>query len=267
VLDGIVTLAIAAIAGAGPIRALQLGLAMTLLQASIGALNDLVDAPADAIGQPWKPIPAGRVTRRTARFLAAGAAAGGLLLSFLAGPRTLLVALAILAVGYAYDVRLKGTPWSWLPFAAGIPLLPVFAWVGSTATLPGVFAVLIPAAVAAGAGLALGNALVDLDEDRLAGVRSPAQVWGRASTSRLSSILLAGVGSVAAAAAVLLDLGFLTVVLSGALGAAAVVAGRWLASPDHAVRERAWQAQAAAVGGLAAVWLAAVVVAGRVGSP
>jgi 4-hydroxybenzoate polyprenyltransferase len=237
---------------------------MTLLQASIGALNDVVDAPADAIGQPWKPIPAGRITAPAARSVVAGAAGAGLLLAAIVGPVTLAVALAILAVGYAYDVRLKATPWSWLPFAAGIPLLPVFAWVGATTTLPAVFGVLIPAAVAAGAGLALGNALVDLDEDRLAGVRSPAQVWGRAWTSRASSILLAGVAAVAAAAAVLLGLGLLPVVLSGGLGATAVVAGRWLASPDRTVRERAWQAQAAAVGGLAAVWLAAVVAAGRV---
>jgi 4-hydroxybenzoate polyprenyltransferase len=267
VLDGIVTVAIAGIAGTGPIRALQLGFAMTLLQASIGALNDIVDAPADAIGQPWKPIPGGRVAARTARLVVAGAAASGLLLALLAGPATLVVALAVLAVGYGYDVRLKGTPWSWLPFAAGIPLLPVFAWVGAAATLPAVFGVVIPGAVAAGAGLALGNALVDVDEDRLAGVRSPAQVWGAASTSWLSSILLAGVAVVASATAVLLGLGFLPVVVSAGLGATAVVAGRWLRSADHTVRERAWQAQAAAVGALAAVWLAAVVAAGRVGSP
>ena len=36
----------------------------------------------------------------------------------------------------------KGTAWSWLPFAVGIPLLPVFGWLGATGTLPAAFAIL-----------------------------------------------------------------------------------------------------------------------------
>ena len=40
--------------------------------------------------------------------------------------------VVVLAIGYGYDLRFKGTAWSWLPFAVGIPLLPVFGWVGAT---------------------------------------------------------------------------------------------------------------------------------------
>ena len=36
----------------------------------------------------------------------------------------------------------KGTAWSWLPFALGIPLLPVFGWLGAAGSLPASFAVL-----------------------------------------------------------------------------------------------------------------------------
>ena len=68
------------------------------------------------------------------------------------------LAVVVLGVGVAYDLWAKGTPWSWLPFAVGIPLLPVYGWVGATGSPPGFFAVLVPMAVLAGAALAIANA-------------------------------------------------------------------------------------------------------------
>ena len=44
--------------------AVRLGVSMTALQASIGILNDVVDAPRDAGRKPSKPIPAGLVDAR-----------------------------------------------------------------------------------------------------------------------------------------------------------------------------------------------------------
>ena len=38
--------------------------------------------------------------------------------------------LVVIAIGLAYDLRLKGTAWSWLPFAVGIPILPVYRLAG-----------------------------------------------------------------------------------------------------------------------------------------
>ncbi len=46
-LDGIVSGAVALLAGGDAPTALRLGVAMVALQASIGALNDVVDAPID----------------------------------------------------------------------------------------------------------------------------------------------------------------------------------------------------------------------------
>ena len=56
-LDGLVAAAAAAAAGGDPGTAVRLGVSMVLLQASVGALNDLVDAPSDAGRKPGKPIP------------------------------------------------------------------------------------------------------------------------------------------------------------------------------------------------------------------
>ena len=81
------------------------------------------------------------------------------------------VAVAGTATGYAYDLRLKTTAWAWLPFAIGLPLLPVYAWVGATGQVPAPFVLLVPLAVLAGAAVALLNGLVDVERDRAAGRR------------------------------------------------------------------------------------------------
>ena len=59
----------------------------------------------------------------------------------------------------------KGTPFSWLPFAVGIPILPVYGWFGAAGTVPGIFGLIIPVAALAGTALAVANALVDMERD------------------------------------------------------------------------------------------------------
>ncbi len=67
VLDAIVTGLLAALAGGGAAVVGMLAVAMLLLQFSIGTVNDLADAAADAVAKPWKPIPAGVVSVPLAR--------------------------------------------------------------------------------------------------------------------------------------------------------------------------------------------------------
>ena len=93
----------------------------------------------------------------------------------------MLLAAIALAIGVWYDLRAKGTTLSWLPFAVGIPLLPVFGWYGAAGSLPGVFLVLVPAAANAGTALAIANAIVDMERDDAAGIESIALALGRAA--------------------------------------------------------------------------------------
>ncbi len=160
------TAAIAALAGAPAHTAGRLGLAMLAVQYSIGALNDLVDAPLDARQKPRKPIPSGLISPRTAAMVAIGAAALGILLSAASGTTTTIVALGGLGLGYAYDLRLSRTALSWLPLSLALPLLPIFAWVGAVGAVPSGLLALVPVGVLGGAGLALANGLVDIDRDR-----------------------------------------------------------------------------------------------------
>ena len=255
-LDGLVVGAVAVLAGADPMTALRLGVAMTALQVSIGALNDVVDAPRDRGLKPGKPIPAGLVSPRSAWAVVVVGAGLGVGLSIPSGPATAALAIVVLAIGYGYDLIFKGTAWSWLPFAIGIPLLPVFGWLGTTGGLPDVFAILLPVAVIAGAALAIANSRADAERDTAAGVASVATALGLERSWAVNAGLLAVVVGLAIGTLVARAAPPLAIV--GAVGAGLVVGlgvalGR---RADSARRERAWELEAVGVGLLAAAWLA-----------
>jgi 4-hydroxybenzoate polyprenyltransferase len=226
---------------------------MILLQFGIGIVNDVVDAPRDAGRKAGKPIPAGLVPAGPAVLVALGSFAAGTILGALVGLPTGLLALVVIAIGLAYDLRLKGTAWSWLPFALGIPILPVFGWLGATGGLHPAFAILLPAAVVGGAGLAIGNSLIDIERDVAAGQTSVAARLGRGPAIRIDAGLMAGL-ALAAVVSVGGGSGGLAV---GAFALVAVVAAILPeARPDLA--EWAWRLQAVSLAGLAIVWIAIV---------
>jgi 4-hydroxybenzoate polyprenyltransferase len=241
--------------------AARLGLSMTALQASIGALNDLRDAPADAGRKPGKPIPAGLVRPGTARLVVVIAAVAGLALAVPSGIGLVVLAVIGLAIGYAYDLVAKGTPWSWVPFALGIPLLPVFGWYGATATVPDWFVALVPMAAVAGGAIAVGNALSDFPQDLDSGTTTVAtalgahQAWWTlialwSLTAALALGSLAVLGGAGAA------VGPVSVV---AIGLGIIAAGTALASPTlRRVSGRAWEIQAVGAATTAIGWLVAV---------
>jgi 4-hydroxybenzoate polyprenyltransferase len=250
----VVTGALALVAGASPARAATLGVAMLALQVSIGALNDVSDVALDRGRKSGKPIPAGLVGEGTARVVVAGGLAVGLGLSAAIGPATVAVAVAGTAAGYAYDLRLKATAWAWLPFAIGLPLLPVYAWVGATGQVPAPFALLVPLGLLAGAAVALLNGLVDIERDRAAGVATPATRLGHIRSRRLAAVLLSGVaaGVAGSLAAIGADL---SAWILGLAGLGSIVAGLVLVGSSAADRrERGWEAAAVGLGLLAAGW-------------
>jgi len=254
---------VAAIAGAGAGLVAVLAGAMLLLQLAIGAANDWADAPADATARRGKPVPSGLVGRPTAARIAVGATTAGLALAALGGPVALAVAGAGLAAGLAYDLRLKSTRWSWVPYTVGVPLLPVFAWVGATGSLPEPFAVLVPIAMLAGAALAVANALADVERDRDAGTETIATVLGMEGARRITTALQVVVVTSALASAVALGGDGGWIALAGA-GAVVVLAGLAIgARGGAAARRRAWEVQALGTGVVAGAWIGALAAAGR----
>lgn len=242
---------------------IRLGLAMVALQFSIGTLNDLLDADRDIGRTPPKPIAGGSVSVRTARVVWVGSAAIGLLLVVPSGPVTLVVAALGLAIGFGYDRFARGTAWSWLPFALGIPLVPVYGWVGTGVPLPWSFAVLVPCAMLAGASLAISNAAADLERDLAAGSESVASRLGlpRAWVASLALVALPVTFMLAA----MLGTSVQGPAIAGTMAALGVVGvglglgrtvGRRRATP--AQRQRAWELQAIGMGLFATVWLVSV---------
>jgi 4-hydroxybenzoate polyprenyltransferase len=183
------------------------------------------------------------------------AVATGIVLSLGSGLTTTAVAIAILGIGLVYDMLLKGTSWSWLAFAVGIPLLPVYAWLGAVGRLPDLFLILVPVAFLSGTALALANALVDVERDRAAGVRSVATRFGAGNTWATHAMLQATV--VAVAIASLGGASAALVWLVGVIaGAAVVLAGVALTrSGDAARRERGWELEALGTATVAVMWI------------
>lgn len=263
------TAVIAALAGGSLETAGRLGVAMLGIQVSIGALNDLVDAPLDASEKLRKPIPSGLVTRRAAGVVTAIGAAAGIVLSAASGPATAIAGLACLGLGYAYDLRLSRTALSWLPLSVALPLLPIHAWLGAAGTIPTGLLTLVPVGVLGGAGLALANGLVDVERDARAGRHAVAVAlgprWGWvAQTLALAcaaalALLLAPAVPAAPSSTGGSDLELLRAVRTGGiwLGIALLAAGATvLASPRASVRERGWELEAVGVAALGLGWLA-----------
>ena len=249
---------VAALAGADSATMLRLGGSMTALQVAIGALNDLVDVPLDAGRKPGKPIPAGLVSPAAARFISALGAAIGVALAVPSGAALVALAAIVLGIGWAYDLWAKGTAWSWLPFAVGIPILPVYGWLGASGTIPDWLVVLVPLGMLVGAGLAVANARADAERDAGAGTDSVALALGDGRSWSVNAGLLLVALGLAVAWLGTAGQGSPAIVAAIAAGSVVLVAGLVLGrSPEADRRERGWQAQAVGISVIALAWVAA----------
>jgi len=251
------------LAGGTVAKALALALGMICIQAAIGSVNDAVDAPVDALVKPGKPIPSGLVSRRGAVLVGVVAGVLGLVISLIVGgPVVAGLGIAVLGAGLAYDLALKPTPYAGACYAVAFMAVPVYGWWGAAGELPPRPEILLPIAALAGPTLQLANGLVDLEADRLAGLRGPVVRLGRGPTLVLLGILQSIVHSVAWLSVPRAEAApgaLVAVVLAGILSATG-----WSlsATRDPARREWGWRAQAASIVLLGAGWLAVAVADG-----
>lgn len=231
---------------------------MLALQASIGALNDLVDVAADRRVKPAKPLVARVVGEGRARAVVVIGLALGLALAGGSGPIALAIAGAGVGVGYAYDLRLKGSIFGPVAFAIGVPLLPVFAWVGAVGTLPPEFVVLVPAAVLAGLALAVSNALADGPDDLATGVVTIATRMGAARAWGLHVVALGAMAGTALGGIVIFSgsgPGVWLALAGVAISAVGAIVAR---NSGHRAGPSGWEVEAAGIGVLGIGWLLAV---------
>jgi 4-hydroxybenzoate polyprenyltransferase len=175
--------------------------AVLLGQASIGWLNDAVDAPRDiAADRRDKPVVTGQVTARGLLVATAVAFVCCVPVSFALGVTAGVVHLVTVFAGWAYDLVFKPTLLSPLPYAVAFGLLPaVPTLAAATPAWPA------PGVLAGGALLGLAahfaNGVGDVDQDEATGVRGAPQRLGPAASLRASALLVALAGVALATAA------------------------------------------------------------------
>ena len=183
--------------GLDPLHVAVLGVAFLLGQLSVGLSNDWIDAERDrAVGRTDKPVATGRVRVGTVRVASFITAVAAILLTLPLGLLATLAHTLFIVSAWTYNLGLKNTPVSVLPYIVSFGLLPMIA----TLARP------VPAIAAAWA-LALGallgvaahfaNVLPDLEDDARTGIAGLPHRLGRAASGVVIWASLAA-GAVAA---------------------------------------------------------------------
>ena len=157
-------------------------------QLSIGWSNDLVDATRDRqAGRDDKPLATGAVSVRAVRLACIAAVVACVVLSLALGPAAGLVHLGCIAAGWAYNLGLKATAWSWAPYAVSFGALTAVVTLADGVIPPWWWPV---GAALLGVGAHLLNVLPDLDDDAATGVRGLPHRLGRRRIAPVAAAVL-----------------------------------------------------------------------------
>jgi 4-hydroxybenzoate polyprenyltransferase len=187
-------------AGLDPLRLTVIGLALLFDQASVGLSNDWIDAGRDtAVGRNDKPIARGWVSSSNVRLWAFVTAGVAIAVTIPLGLEATGAHTAALFSAWSYNVWLKRTYLSVLPFALSFGLLPLIVTLARPEP-----ALAAPWAIGAGALLGVAahfsNVLPDFADDRATGIRGLPHLVGR----RLSGIII-GAALIAASALIVFN--------------------------------------------------------------
>lgn len=94
-------------------------------------VNDIVDIEVDRVNKPWKPLPSGRASVRTAWLLTAVFSAVSIAVNIIAGPSLVLVTAVYLAIGLLYNFMRKHW-WSQFMVSASTTGPIVYGYVASS---------------------------------------------------------------------------------------------------------------------------------------
>jgi 4-hydroxybenzoate polyprenyltransferase len=187
---------LAATSGRGVTGTVLVATAVLTGQLSIGWSNDLVDRDRDrATGRSDKPVATGALTERMVRLACGGAAVACVPLSLASGWRAGLCHLVGVAGGWAYNLGLKRTLLSWLPYAMSFALLGAFLSLG----LPGHPAPhwwVLAAAAFLGVGAHFLNVVPDVEADLAAGILGLPQRLGADHARTVGAVLLAAAAAI-----------------------------------------------------------------------
>jgi 4-hydroxybenzoate polyprenyltransferase len=164
--------------GYPPGRLVLLALAILAGQLSIGWSNDWIDAGRDsAVHRADKPIASGAIRRGVVRAAAFAALAAAVILSLFLGPLATIAHLVAVASAWAYNLRLKATVFSFVPYFVSFGLLPAIATLGLQAPrAPAPWVVAVAGLLGVAAHFA--NVIPDLQDDRRTNIRGLPHILG-----------------------------------------------------------------------------------------
>lgn len=167
-------------------------------QLTVGWGNDLLDAGRDRlVGRTDKPVATGELSPALVAACLVVAGAACVALSLAAGWRSGLVHLLLgVAAGHAYNLGLKATVFSWLPYAVAFGSLPAAVTLaGSTPDAPAWW--MVSAAAGLGVAAHLLNTLPDFAADAATGIQGLPHRLGARVTRVLATFLLVAASAVA----------------------------------------------------------------------
>ena len=182
-----------------PLILLGLLLAGPLVCATSQAVNDWFDRHVDAINEPQRPIPSGRMPGRWGLYVAVAWTVLSLVVALALGPWGFGAAVFGLLLAWAYSappLRLKRNGW-WGNAACGL-CYEGLAWTTGAAvmaygTVPGARSLLLAALYSAGAhGIMTLNDFKSIQGDRQMGIRSLPVQLGVDGAARTACLMMAG---------------------------------------------------------------------------
>jgi chlorophyll/bacteriochlorophyll a synthase len=216
-------------------------LAGPLVCATSQAVNDWFDRDVDAINEPQRPIPSGRMPGRWGLYVAVAWTLLSLLAALAIGPWVFAAAAFGLALAWAYSappLRLKNNGW-WGNAACGL-CYEGLAWITGAAVMaggaPSLRSLILAALYSAGAhGIMTLNDFKSIEGDRRMGVGSLPVQLGTQRAAQVACVVM--LVPQAAVVALLLDWGqpLHAAGVAGLIGVQMLMMRRFLAAP----RERA----------------------------
>ena len=230
-------------------------------QYCVGVTNEYIDRHTDMQSRPDKPIPAGYVEPGMARRLAIVCGVTATLIALPLGWFAAFLATLGTVFGLLYDLGLKRTAWSWLPYVLGFALLPNWIFYALGVWNP-ILLWLYPLTGLLITGTHLANTLPDVETDTAQGEHGLAVVLGKQRALLVCWACYLVVPVVALLPALWHHYTIIWYILGATLSVAITLTAifRYRAYPTNATLRQNWRLLTLSAAFLAGGWLAAALV-------
>ncbi len=227
----------ASLAQAWPQALLGIVLAGPLVCGMSQAVNDWFDRHVDAVNEPNRPIPSGRMPGRWGLYVAIGWTAVSLAVGALLGPWGFAATVLACLLAWAYSappLRLKQNGW-WGNLACGLsyetlPWITAAAVLAATAPDPRVAGVALLYGLGAH-GIMTLNDFKSIEGDRRFGVQSLPVQLGAARAAHVACLVMAGPQVVVAVLLAVWGHGLAAAIVAGLVALQLLAMRRWLTDP------------------------------------